>query len=57
MPSNAAKAKRYRQRAEQIRKISIDVRGDAERKYLLVVAADYEQLAKDVGKARDTGQN
>lgn len=53
MLSNAAKTKRYRERAEQIRKISVDVRGEAGRKYLLDVAADYEQMARDAGRARD----
>jgi hypothetical protein len=53
MENHAAKAKKYQARADQIRRISVDVRGDADRKYLLDVAADYEQMAKDAGKARD----
>ena len=51
MQTNAAKAKRYRERAEEIRKISADVRGDASRKYLLGVAADYERMARAADRA------
>ena len=53
MQSHTAKVKKYQERAEQIRRISVDVRGDTARKYLLDVAADYEQMAKDAGRARD----
>ena len=53
MESHTAKIKKYQARAEQIRRISVDVRGDAARKYLLDVTADYEQMAKNAGRARD----
>ena len=57
MESQAAKVKKYQERAEQIRRISVDVRGDAARTYLLDVASDYEQMAKNAGRARDAGQS
>ena len=57
MQSGAAKAKKYRERADKLRMISVDVRGDADRKYLQDVAADYEQMAKSAASARDAEQN
>ena len=44
---NATLARKYRERAEQLRRIAEDVRGDANRDLLLEVAADYEKLADD----------
>ena len=53
MESHTAKIKKYQARAQQIRRISVDVRGDTARRYLLDVAADYEQMAKDAERTRD----
>jgi hypothetical protein len=41
-------AARYRDRAETVRKIAEGVNDDVERKQLLVIAKDYEYLARDV---------
>jgi hypothetical protein len=47
MESGTTKAKKYRERADQIRRIAEDVRGECDHKYLLDVAKDYERMAKD----------
>jgi hypothetical protein len=44
-------AEKHRERAKQIRKISLDVRGDDNRKYLLNLAREYDQMAKEVGSS------
>jgi hypothetical protein len=46
MQSGEAKAKRYRERAQQLRDISLDVRGDDDRKTLVEIAKDYDKAAK-----------
>ena len=43
--SNTILAKKYRARAEQIRVIAEDIRGDDYRRVLLKVAKDYERMA------------
>ena len=48
MQSGTARAKKYRERGMQIRDIAEDVRGADNRKYLLDVAADFEQLAAEI---------
>ena len=45
MDDNALRAKKYRERAAQIRIIAEDVRGSANRDLLLAIANDYEKLA------------
>ena len=54
MQDSAAKAEKCRDRAKRIRKISLDVRGDDHRKYLLNLAKEYEQMAKDSGRKSKT---
>ena len=48
MQDGAAKAKRYRERAKQIRSISIDVRSAPDRKFLSDIAKDYDDVAKSL---------
>ena len=48
MQDGAAKAKRYWERAKQIRSISVDVRSAPDRKFLLDVAKDYDDVAKSL---------
>ena len=43
--SDSEKAKKYRERAKEIRVISEDVRDDDARKLLRTVARDYEDMA------------
>ena len=50
MPKDGmTKATKHRERAKQIRKISLDVRGDENRKYLLELAREYDAMAKKAG--------
>ena len=45
MGADGAKAKKYRERAKQIRMIELDVRSAEDRKTLRAIAKDFEQLA------------
>ena len=56
MQDDTAKAKRYRERAKQIRRISVDVRGEADQKTLLNVAKDYDAVAKALEADRAPGK-
>jgi hypothetical protein len=47
MDDNALRAKKYRERAAEIRIIADDIRGDNNRRLLLKVAKDYERMASD----------
>lgn len=52
MQDIAATAEKYRERAKHIRKISLDVRGHDNCKYLLDLAREYDQMAKDAGQSK-----
>ena len=52
MQAAEAKAKRYRERAEQLRTISEDVRSAADRKTLRDVAKDYDEAATSLEPKR-----
>ena len=45
MEDSAAKGKRYRKHAEDIRHIAHDVRSDGERRTLVAIAKEFEKLA------------
>lgn len=47
MEDDKAKAKRFRERADQIRMIAHDVRCAEDRKTLLAIAKDFEKTATD----------
>jgi hypothetical protein len=52
MQENAAVAKNHRLRAEQLRNIAAGMTQEKERKILLDLADDYEQLADDAEHGR-----
>ncbi|HEV2667409.1 MAG TPA: hypothetical protein VG324_21005 [Blastocatellia bacterium] len=52
MEDRKAKAKRFRERAKQIRIIAFDVRSADDRKTLQAIANEFEQMATDADRKR-----
>jgi uncharacterized SAM-dependent methyltransferase len=52
MEDGQAKAKRFRERAQQIRSVALDVRSAGDRKTLRAIAKEFEQLATDAAGAK-----
>jgi hypothetical protein len=55
MQTGEAKGKRYRERAEQLRTISEDVRSATDRKTLRDIAKDYDNAATALEAEREPG--
>ena len=52
MEDGKAKAKRFRERAQQIRRITSDVRSADDCKTLRAIAKEFEQMATDAARAK-----
>jgi len=57
MHGDAAKAKRYRERAEGLRKIAEDMPSGSMQRIILSIALEYERLARLLGEGGGAGRD